>query len=174
MAHGVPVLSLGTLAPFGGSGGPTQCLWTVDRSEEFPHAEAAVDLLCGGEVSLGRSISLQRQRRLSAELADGRQAIFAEGVVDVLVAAGWSSCPRTRWSGRGARSGALMLPGVSQSRTTARLPRPPSALTAETTRGVSRTRSPSRDAGRRGAEEGGVLCFHQEGRRAGSCAGREQ
>ena len=55
---------------------------------------------------------------MGAELADGRQVIFAEGVVDVLVAAEWSSCPGTRWSGRGAGSGVLMLPGGAQSRTT--------------------------------------------------------
>ena len=86
MAHGVPFLSLtGQLSAV--------CRqWTsnavlVDRREELPPAEANVDLLCCGKVLLGRSIALQRQRRLSAELAEGWQAIFAEGVVDVLVAA---------------------------------------------------------------------------------------
>ena len=51
----------------------------MDRQNR-PLAEAA-------EVSLGRqSSALQRQWRLGAELAEGRQVIFAEGFVDVLVA----------------------------------------------------------------------------------------
>ena len=75
----------------------------------MPPAEAAVDLYAAVkcEVSLGRhSSALQRQRRLGAELADGRQVIFAEAVVDVLVAAEavvdvlvaaeWSPYPGTR------------------------------------------------------------------------------
>ena len=48
---------------------------------------------------------------MGAELADGRQVIFAEGVVDVLVAAEWSPCPGTRRSERKEGSGALILPG---------------------------------------------------------------
>ena len=62
----------------------------VDRREELPSAEANVDLLCCGEVSQGRSIAIQRQGMLSAELAEGWQAIFAEGVVNVLLVAEWS------------------------------------------------------------------------------------
>ena len=61
----------------------------VDRRQE-----SGVATRRGGQVSLGRqSSALQRHWRLGEELTDGRQAIVAEGVDNVLVAAEWSPCP---------------------------------------------------------------------------------
>ena len=172
--------SPGSRAPFGGRGGLTQCLWTEDRSCH-PQRQPLTSMWRQSVAGQTQSSALQRQWRLGVELADGRQVIVTEGVVDALVAVEWLPCPGARRIGRGAGSGALMLPEGSQSRTTGPSPRPPLALKVAVgkTRGISHARSPPGDAGMRGVEppgegEGGVLHrLRREGWRGGGCAGRE-
>ena len=91
----------GSRAPFGGRGGLTQCLWTEDRSCH-PQRQPLTSMWRQSVAGQTQSSALQRQWRLGAELADGRQVIVTEGVVDALVAVEWSPCPGARRIGRGA------------------------------------------------------------------------